>query len=140
MTFPLASMAARPAAAMMTTLVLVLPAFAQEPAAAAAPPSAPVTIAPMTCTKPSDFMPTFQSKQELTRFQKALDVYRSCVMDYAHVNATKANELAAQARAYNDTANDAITKINAYLTELNEASANSDKAPAMTQGGPKINQ
>ena len=119
--------------AAFAALVLALPAAAQQ----ATP--APVAVAPMTCTKPADFMPTFRSSQELARFQKSLDVYKTCVDQYVQANSTHANQLVAEARAYNDSANEAIKNFNAYMTELNEASKNAGDKPPSTQGGaPKI--
>ena len=142
MTFSFRSPASR--LVLSSTLIastLVGPAFGQQavPASASASPS--VVVPPMNCPKPSDFMPNFKTTQELNRFNKSLDVYKSCVNDYVKANSTKATELAAQANAYNDAANDQIKGFNAYMVELNEASkAAGDKSPTTNQGSaPKIN-
>jgi len=138
MTFTIRSTVRRSALSTLTALTLVGPAVAQQPAAAPVP--APIVIPPNTCTKPSDFMPTFQSNEQLQRFQKSLEAYKSCVRDYVQANAAKSNELAAQARAYNEAANAAVNDINAYLTGLNEQTKNAnEKSPATQGGAPKIN-
>ena len=89
--------------------------------AAAQTPDAPaaVVVAPMNCPKPGEFAPVDQQSAEATRFRKRLEEYKTCVQSYTKTNSAKANEFAAQSRAYGDAANKAIDDYNAYVTELN---------------------
>lgn len=99
------------------TLAAAVPARAQ-PAPA---PAAAVEVAPNTCVKPGDAPPVDRTGTELPKFQKRLDAYKACVNEYAAANGAKANDFAAQSRAYSAAANKAIEDYNAYVTMLNDA-------------------
>jgi hypothetical protein len=117
-------------------LTCALPVRAQQPASAAAVP-------PPACEKPADFAPLDRSDHRaMTRFQKGLDDYKTCIGDYSKTNGAKANELAAQSRVYADAANKAIDDFNAYIQEMNAKAAaagddnKSNRSPSSGGGAP----
>lgn len=97
--------------------LLASSAHAQQPAPATTPS---VDVPPMTCTVPGS-PPLDRAGSDMGRFQKRVDDYKVCVNQYTQSTGAKANEYAAQSRAYADAANKAIDDYNTYVTALNEA-------------------
>jgi hypothetical protein len=96
------------------------PVRAQDAAPVSGPP-------PLDCAKPGDPPKPGASNADITRFQKRLDEYKTCVSTYTKANAAKAQEYQAQARAYSDAANGAVDGFNAYVTELNQKRQDAEK-------------
>lgn len=96
------------------TVLCSLSAFAQQPAAPA------VDVPPMTCVSPGS-APIDRASPSMTRFSKRVEEYKVCVNQYTAMVGAKANDLAAQSRAYSDAANKAIDDYNAYIIALNES-------------------
>ena len=95
------------------TVLFAASAHAQQPAATVEVPS-------MNCPSPGS-PPLDRASPDMARFQKRVDEYKVCVNQYASTTGAKANEYAAQSRAWSDAANKAIDDYNAYVTKLNEA-------------------
>lgn len=120
--------------ASLTVLALLLAsaAQAQQPAAPAAAPN--VDVPAMSCVNPGS-PPLDRAGSDMTRFSKRVEDYKVCINEYTRSTGAKANELAAQSRAYADAANKAIDDYNTYVTALNEktkspTSGGSTQAPA----------
>lgn len=96
--------------------LLATSAPAQQPA-----PTPAVEVPAMTCPSPGG-LPVDRGGAEMGRFQKRVDDYKVCVNEYTKATGAKANEYAAQSRAYAEASNKAIDDYNAYVTGLNEAS------------------
>jgi hypothetical protein len=107
-----------------------LPAYAQTPP----------TVPPMQCDKPSDYVPVGGgTAEQQNRVKKRMETYKTCVNDYATGLDAKIKDLTAQAQAYQDAANKAVTDYNAYnkdmVARLNSTDSNGGGSAAA--GAPK---